>query len=74
MLFYGLHVIYFLKSLFHVYRCFYLPVYLCIICMPGAWGGLKRASDSLEELGTVERCHVDPGVKPESSRITNVLS
>jgi hypothetical protein len=43
--------------------------------MTGAWEGQKRASDSLEELETVESCHVDAGIKPRSSgRIANVLT
>lgn len=52
----------------------YLPVYMYIVCVPGAHRSQKRASDSpAVELQAVLRASWLPGSKPRSSARASVF-
>lgn len=53
-----------------------IDIYICLLCVAVACGGLKRLSDSLEmEFQTVLNSYVCVGIKPRSSaRATSALN
>lgn len=56
-------------------RVFYLHVCLYITCVPGACGGLRRASNVLElKLDSCGLYHVGVGSPESSARIVSVLN